>query len=180
MENSNDNKSEIKTFHINLTGNPNSCLVKILGHKYRTLVDTGAEVSLMHRRVYDSLKIKPKLKRHNVHLQSAGGDSLEIDGCINITLKIGGTEMSQMFYVVRNLNRNLILGTDWLIQNGVRIYFDLGNDNFMSSDDAMSVNEMKLSKNLITVKLKRKQKKVNKGGSDLKMKRFFKALSDLF
>jgi hypothetical protein len=126
VENSNDNKLEIRTFHINLTGNPNSCLVKILGHKYRTLVDTGAEVSLMHRRVYDSLKIKPKLKRHNVHLQSAGGDSLEIDGCINITLKIGGTEMSQMFYVVRNLNRNLILGTDWLIQNGVRIYFDLG------------------------------------------------------
>ena len=33
--------------------------------------------------------------------------------------------MSQDFYVIRDLNRNLILGLDWLKQNNVRIYFDL-------------------------------------------------------
>ena len=33
--------------------------------------------------------------------------------------------MSQDFYVIRDLNRNLILVLDWLKQNNVRIYFDL-------------------------------------------------------
>ena len=35
--------------------------------------------------------------------------------------------MSQDFYVIRDLNRNLIFGLDWLKQNNVRIYFDLKN-----------------------------------------------------
>ena len=33
--------------------------------------------------------------------------------------------MSQDFYVIRDLNRNLILGLDWMKQNTVRIYMDL-------------------------------------------------------
>ena len=50
-----------------------------------------------------------------VCLQSANGTELSI----------GGTEVSQDFFVIRDLNRNLILGLDWLKQNNVRIYFDL-------------------------------------------------------
>ena len=34
--------------------------------------------------------------------------------------------MQHIFYVVRAMNRNLILGTDWLRQHGIRIYYDLG------------------------------------------------------
>ena len=34
--------------------------------------------------------------------------------------------MSQKFYVTDGLNRNFILGRDWLKQFGVRMYFDLG------------------------------------------------------
>lgn len=79
----------------------------------------------MHRRIYDQLKIKPKLQNKKVSLQSANGTELKVDGCINVQFCIGGTEMSQDFYVVRDLNRNLILGLDWLKQNNVRIYFDL-------------------------------------------------------
>jgi hypothetical protein len=33
--------------------------------------------------------------------------------------------MSHSFYVVSDMNRNVILGRDWLIPNGVRFYFDL-------------------------------------------------------
>lgn len=74
----------------------------------------------MHRRVYDSLKVKPKLFRRMVNLQSANGISLKVYGCINVTLSVGGTEMSQEFYVVKDLNRNLILDLYWLKQN--RLY----------------------------------------------------------
>ena len=33
--------------------------------------------------------------------------------------------MSQEFYVIRDLNRNLVPGLDWLKNNNVRLYFDL-------------------------------------------------------
>ncbi len=80
----------------------------------------------MHRRVYDSLKTQPKLQNKKVNLNSVSGDSLKIDGSVNLAFSIGGTEMQHTFFVVREINRNLILGSDWLRQNGVRIYYDLG------------------------------------------------------
>ena len=114
-----------KTYKISVSGSPNSCLVKIGRQRFRTLVDTGAECSLMHRRIYDQLKNKPRLTNKKVCLQSANGTELKCDGSITLQICIGGAEMSQDFYVIQDLNRNLILGLDWLKQNNVRIYFDL-------------------------------------------------------
>ena len=76
----------------------------------------------MHRRVYNNLKNKPKLLKKTADLQSANGSSLKVDGCVSVQFRIGGTED---FYVVRDLNRNMILGLDRLKSNNVRIYFDL-------------------------------------------------------
>ena len=49
MGSENNIAENTKTFRINVSGNPNSCLVRIDKQKYRSLVDTGAECSLMHR-----------------------------------------------------------------------------------------------------------------------------------
>ena len=88
-------------------------------------MDTKAECSLMHRRVYDQLKDRPKLENKEVCLQSACGSELKCDGSITVQVCVGGTEMSQDFYVMRDLNRNLILGLDWMKkQNNVKIYMD--------------------------------------------------------
>ena len=76
----------------------------------------------MHRRIYDQLKNKPRLINKKDCLQSANGSELKCDGCITVQVCIGGTEMS---HVIRDLNRNLILGLDWLKQNNVRIFFYL-------------------------------------------------------
>ena len=75
----------------------------------------------MHRRIYDQLKNKPRLINKKVCLQSANGTELKCDVCITVQICICGTEMSQVFYVIRDLNTNL----DWLKQSNVRIYFDL-------------------------------------------------------
>ena len=64
----------------------------------------------MHRRIYDQLKDKPKLVNKRVCLQSANGSELRCDGCVTVQICIGGTEESQAFYVIRDLNRNLIFG----------------------------------------------------------------------
>ena len=79
----------------------------------------------MHRRIYDQLKDKPKLVNKKVCLQSANGSEMKCDGCVTVQISISGTEASQAFYVIRDLNRNLILGLDWMKQNNVIIYMDL-------------------------------------------------------
>ncbi len=48
--------SKLEKRVISLAGNPNSCLIKIQKQKYRALIDSGAEVSLINRKIYDSLK----------------------------------------------------------------------------------------------------------------------------
>lgn len=57
------------SYKIEVTGSSNSCLLKIGKQRFRSLVDSCAEVSLLHKRVYDSLKFKPKLIKRKVNLQ---------------------------------------------------------------------------------------------------------------
>ena len=113
-------------YKVSLAGNPNSCMIKIGKTNFRTLVDSGAEVSLMHQRVFQNLKDKPKLIRKKVYLQSVNGNSLTVVGCTDINFEMRGLKMTQKFYIVKDLNRNFILGRDWLTENRVRLYFDLG------------------------------------------------------
>ena len=88
-------------------------------------MDSGAEVSLISRRVYDSFKIKPKLYKHSLNLATAGNTPLHVDGYADFKFMLGGLKMSHKFYVVQNLNRNVIIGLDWLKSRGVRVYHDL-------------------------------------------------------
>jgi hypothetical protein len=47
-------------------------------------------------------------------------------GQITLPFTMNGLKLTQVFYVIDGLNRNFILGRDWLKENGVRLYFDLG------------------------------------------------------
>ena len=80
----------------------------------------------MHRRFYDSLKDKSKLINKNASLQTVNGEPLKLDGCAEVSFDMGGFKLSHSFYIVSNMNRNIILGRDWLEKNGVRMYFDPG------------------------------------------------------
>ena len=77
------------TFKIELAGNPNSCIIKTNKQKFCDLLDSGAEVSLIHTRVYNSLKQKPKLKKQSAFLQSIKDDSIHLDGCASLKYEIG-------------------------------------------------------------------------------------------
>ena len=59
-------------------------------------------------------------------LQSVNGRLLKIEGFVTLSCKIGITEFTHGFYVSPSVNRNFILGRDWLVQKGLRLYFDLG------------------------------------------------------
>ena len=63
--------------------------------------------------------------KKNISLQSITGQSLKVDSCVTLPLKIAGIKIEHTFVVVPEINRNIILGRDFLQQNQVRLYFDL-------------------------------------------------------
>ena len=83
-------------------------------------------MSLIHTKVYKSLKNKPRLKKQTALLQSVNKDSIDVDGCALIEYEIGKDKQEHEFFIVPQMNRNLILGRDWLKQFGVHMYYDLG------------------------------------------------------
>lgn len=72
------------------------------------------------------LQIEAEILKSEVRPKTANGAPLQVDGHARIQFKISSQLAPHIFYVVRNINRNRNLGRDWLQQNGVRIYFDLG------------------------------------------------------
>lgn len=77
--------------------------------------------------MFDNLLPRPKLRKNDIPaLQAANGNSLIAIGYVNISFKISGLALEHKLYVTKGLNRNLILGRDWLKKNNVRLYFDLG------------------------------------------------------
>jgi hypothetical protein len=112
---------------VNSIDNPNSCIINVGKQRFRPLLDTGAAVSLVNSNVYWSLYNPVKLSKPKVQLKSVNDSSLHIEGCTQIEFKIGGLTMSHEFHVVKDINRSFILGRDWLVQNGVRLYYDLGS-----------------------------------------------------
>lgn len=53
----------MKSYSINISGDPNACIIKLRKQRIRSLVDFGAELSLIHRSVFQGLKIKPNYFR---------------------------------------------------------------------------------------------------------------------
>ena len=112
---------------IELAGNPNSCIININKQKCRALLlDSGAEVSLIHTKVYKSLKNKPKLKKQTMLLQSVKMDSIDVDGCALIEYEIRMEKQEHEFFIVLQMNKNIILNRDQLKQFGAHMYYDLG------------------------------------------------------
>ena len=103
-------ENDIHTFKTELVGNPNSCIIKMNKLKFCALLVSSTEVSLIHTRVYSSLKEKPKLKKKSAFLQSVKGDSVNIDGCASVKYEIGKEKQEHEFFVVPEMIRKIILG----------------------------------------------------------------------
>ena len=80
----------------------------------------------MSKKIFDRLSPKPKLTRVIKSLRAVNSEPINVLGRTTLRFTMNGLTMSQNFYVVETLNKNFILGRDWLKENGVRLYFDLG------------------------------------------------------
>ena len=100
---------------VNLTGNPNSCLIKIGNGKQRVrcLIDSGATTSLISWKFYNNLIFKPGLQRASAHLESVDGTALSLKGKVELIFEMKSLKLTHTFFVVDGINRNILLGDDW-------------------------------------------------------------------
>ena len=74
---------------------------------------------------YNNLVFKPGLQRASAHLETVGGTALSLKGKVELEFEMKSLKLTNAFFVVDGINRNILLGDDWLTSNGVRMYFDL-------------------------------------------------------
>ena len=84
------------------------------------------EVSVISSRIYESFRPRLELQRKDVKLRTANRSPLKVVGLSHLLVVKGNQSIPQDFFAVKNLNRNLILGHHWLMQNKVRMYLDFG------------------------------------------------------
>ena len=118
------NKNTCHNYQINYAGSPMSCLIKIGSNKNRSLIDSGAMVSLISYALYKTMNNVP-LQRNSIYLESVNFGALKCHGSVNLTVEIKGLKIEQTFVVVAGINRGVILGQDFLKANSCRIYCDL-------------------------------------------------------
>ena len=117
---------KLPTYNILTTGYSNSIIINIGKQKRRALLDSGSHVNLIRFDVYKDLKDKPRLENKKANLQSVDGNLLNVLGRINLKFNVKTEVIEQDFYVVKDMNRAVILGQSFLQDNLCRIYFDLG------------------------------------------------------
>ena len=105
--------------------NPNSCLVKLYNLELRALIDTGSDFSLINETSFLKLNYQPKLTKVKIILHAANGQSLTLLGSCVLRLNCGGRKIPTEFIVVKDLKRNVILGTDFFVANFVNIYYSI-------------------------------------------------------
>ena len=65
--------------------------------KWRALVDTGAEVSVMSEKMYSRIRNKSGLKSTSYALQGAGGKPLNVLGVTTLSFKVGSKISAKNF-----------------------------------------------------------------------------------
>ena len=78
--------------------------------------DTGAGCSLINYSMYETLRTDLD-KGYMPYIRSSTGEDMGALGQVTYTFKINGTSFTQSFIFCRNMNRHMILGTDFIAMN---------------------------------------------------------------
>ena len=97
--------------------------IKFNGRGVKTMLDSGAEATLISKNLAISLNLKINPPDKSLRFIAANKQTLTITGWTLLSFRIGQLEFSQEATVVENLSTNILLGTDWLNKNGVDISF---------------------------------------------------------
>ena len=107
-----------------------ACTLTIQGHiegfGVSMLVDTGSSVTLIHKAVWNKVKIKVKssLSPCTVPVMAVNGEELKVAGEIDLHLQIGTHQGKHKVLVVEQMLQQCLLGTDYLEKQ--KCLIDLG------------------------------------------------------
>ena len=117
-------------------GRPNPVTITLGSWDFKVF----AEVFIINRRLYQTLNSRLELINKEINLQTTNGSVFKMEGQGNQQVKINQQfSLHSFFFVVKNFNRNIKLGNNWLKQNRDSIYLDLGalriNDEYVALED---------------------------------------------
>src|SRR5260221_3598325 len=87
--------------------------LKINGKSHDCLLDTGSEVTLMPARLVEGMTLRPTSR----FLFAANGTKIVMQGELDTPVEAGGVKSMAKFLVSDQLD-DIILGLDWMIENG--------------------------------------------------------------
>ena len=83
---------------------------KIRKQKFRSPLDTGAEVYLINEKVFENTKQKPELTRWKVVLELVGGEALHVKGSTDLEISVENGRFVHTFHVIGGLNKKKKIG----------------------------------------------------------------------
>ena len=86
----------------------------------QALLDTGASINAISLTFYSSMQQHIKLLPTNRKVVSADGDSLGPIHEVHLKFKLGKVEFNDIFIILNNLQRDIILGLQW--QHNVKVH----------------------------------------------------------
>ena len=89
----------------------------------RTLIDSGAESTLLSKKLAEKLKLKIMADDGSTIYVAANGQPLKIVGWTLLRFNIGKFEMTQKCVIIENLSTDFLLGTDTLVHYGMIINY---------------------------------------------------------
>jgi hypothetical protein len=142
-----------KYYKINGIDGPHSVLVTIGGEQVGALIDTGAAISLIERRVARKLEVPLIRLKEYVVIESILGEKMSVKGTINVSIRLGTRYISHRFYVVGGIRQKMILGRDFLNKNRVTIYcgekLEIGKEEIKLAEEKELYGVVRISKSVV-------------------------------
>lgn len=112
-----------------------SVLIETHGQHYRALVDSGAEISILNRKITECLPDTELLRSTEVTLRTATGSAITTVGEIDLRFKLGRKYLRHTFIVAENLSQSVILGRDCLKAHKMKL--DFGKNQLLLQGDTV-------------------------------------------
>ncbi|CAF2136424.1 unnamed protein product [Rotaria magnacalcarata] len=109
--------------HFNITSKLSSPIfinVQVNSKQQHAIIDTGSAVTIINQRLLRNIHHKKFIHKQKLH-KSANSTAINIIGEVQLEVKIHGYKTLILADVATNLVTDLLLGTDWIIENNVII-----------------------------------------------------------
>ena len=119
------------------------------------VLDTGAKVTIMNKKLFDPLPKKCKTPLLPSILCLVATNQSEIDnlGISDITFQLGNTTFTHRFIVSKSLSQDVLLGIDFVYANQIKLLYHDDHSPYLEFGDQDNIDLVERSCVEVTVKL---------------------------